>query len=563
MYRSFYNLALRPFHITPDPEFLFLSPSHREALASIIYGIEQRKGFISIFGEVGVGKTTILHSYLHKSDHSSHKLIYIFNSAISYKGLLKQILGEFGVIVAYEDSFELVDKLHHVLIEEYKNNRNVILIIDEAQNMPIETLESLRMLSNLETSEDKLIQILMLGQPEFEQILNRNELRQLRQRIAVRCTINPLSEEESLAYVQHRLAKASSHGTVVFAEGALKTIIKEARGIPRMINILCDNALITGFGYQKRPINRKIVREVVRGYMGKSRVRWWRWVLASFLIVAAILLFATTPHMFRGEVKDRKGLVDGEVGDLSSDKEPAKKLSGVRANGGDSTAVAGESSEQAISSPPTGLPSVEAVPDWGGPASSSIPPETKSSPAKVDRRTNLDTQAVSGMVEASEARHFDAVTIVVPLEGRAPHVIGLMREGMAVSAARSNDFQAVNPGLPVAATSGVGMCGDCVEFSAPKSETASSPAANHAQENDPIIASGTLDSGTNWRIVEKTVKKGDSLTGIIVEEYGQINAELMDQVIKLNPQIKSINVIKVGDKVFLRNLKSMEQLSRR
>ena len=290
MYRDFYHLHKQPFHITPDPEFLFLSPSHREAFAAIIYGIEQRKGFLAITGEVGVGKTTILRAYLEKTGHEQHRIIYVFNAAVSFSGLLKLILGEFGVAASEDDPFEMVNRLHHLLIDEYQNNRNVVLIIDEAQNMPVATLESLRMLSNLETSEDKLLQIILVGQPELTRLLDLHELRQLRQRIAVRCQIDPLTRAESLAYIQHRLARAATHGGVIFAPGALQPIIKEARGIPRIINILCDNTLLTGFGYQQKPITRKIVKEVVaehRGSKPRLRRRWW---LAPFAVAAVVVL---------------------------------------------------------------------------------------------------------------------------------------------------------------------------------------------------------------------------------------------------------------------------------
>ena len=294
MYRSFYHLNKKPFHITPDPEFLFLSPSHGEAFAAIIYGIEHRKGFLAITGEVGVGKTTILRAYLEKTGHEQHRIIYVFNAAVSYSGLLRLILGEFGVVVAEDDTFAMVNRLHHLLIEEYKNNRNVVLIIDEAQNMPVETLEHLRMLSNLETSEDKLLQIVLVGQPELERILDLHELRQLRQRIAVRCRINALTEAESHAYIQHRLAKASAHGEVIFAPGSLQPIIREAGGIPRIINILCDNALLTGFGYQRKPISKKIVQEVVSEYGKPKRRRPRTWWLAPFAVAALVVFVLFT-----------------------------------------------------------------------------------------------------------------------------------------------------------------------------------------------------------------------------------------------------------------------------
>ncbi len=292
MYASFYNLKKEAFHITPDPEFLFLSPSHKEALASIIYGVQHRKGFVSITGEVGVGKTTIVRSYLEQVDRRKLKIIYIFNSNVSFIGLLKTICQELDNTPCSDSDFELVNQLHEILIEDYKKGFNVVLIIDEAQNMPVKTLENLRMLSNLETSTDKLIQIVFSGQPEFERMLGREELRQLRQRVAVKATILPLTKEESLAYIHHRLSKVSVGNNTIFTGGALKKIVMQAQGVPRVINILCENSFITALGYQKKQINTQIVSEVIADFSGgkKKRGIWPSLVLISIVLVLISLL---------------------------------------------------------------------------------------------------------------------------------------------------------------------------------------------------------------------------------------------------------------------------------
>jgi general secretion pathway protein A len=294
MYLNFYNLRIEPFNVTPDPEFLFLNPSHKEALASIMYGVEKRKGFILITGEVGVGETTILRSYLEKIDKEQTKVIYIFNSDVSFEGLLKTVCRELGLDTGLTDVFEIIDRLHIFLIDQYGQGHNVVLIIDEAQNMPIETLESLRMLSNLETTTDKLIQIVLVGQPELEEKLNHEELRQLKQRIAVRTVIYPLTKEESIAYIQHRLTKVYVKKSYIryvpiFNEESLKLIIKYSLGIPRTINILCNNVLIAGFVYQSKPITSRIVREVIADYQGKKRFLLARWVPAFFSVLAFAL----------------------------------------------------------------------------------------------------------------------------------------------------------------------------------------------------------------------------------------------------------------------------------
>lgn len=297
MYQHFYNLKKEPFHITPDPEFLFLSRSHKQALGSIIYGVKNRKGFVVITGEVGVGKTTILRSYLEGVAKPKTKIIYIFNANVSFQNLLKTIYKELGHDAKSGDSVEMLSDMYQILMEEYKQGNTVLLVVDEAQNMPIKTLENLRMLSNLETSKDKLLQIVLVGQHEFDEILNLYELRQLKQRIVIRSTIIPLSEEESAAYIKHRLAKAANNGSQVFTKAALKRIIKEANGIARNLNILCDNALITGFGYKVTPVNTKIVNEVITDFNGEAKPSLLTWVIPpAALLLFIVGLFLIYPH---------------------------------------------------------------------------------------------------------------------------------------------------------------------------------------------------------------------------------------------------------------------------
>jgi general secretion pathway protein A len=290
MYLSYYNLKKEPFHITPDPDFLFFSESHKQALASIIYCTEKKKGFVAITGGVGLGKTTILRSYLERMDNKRLKTIYVFNPNIPFKSLVAIIFHELGIKPLSYDISDMVEQLHLALIEEYSAGNDVILIIDEAQNMPVDTLENLRMLSNLETSTDKLIQIVLIGQPELDDILNKYELRQLKQRIAIRATICPLTREESLMYIKHRLKKAGlKEGQLftIFTKSALQLIIKHAKGIPRTINILCDNALINGFGYQQCPITLAIVKEVIADFKIKKDHFYLK---AQYIYLTSLLL---------------------------------------------------------------------------------------------------------------------------------------------------------------------------------------------------------------------------------------------------------------------------------
>jgi general secretion pathway protein A len=297
MYLDFYRLKQVPFHITPDPHFLFLSPSHKAALGAMIYGIDARQGFVAITGEVGLGKTTIMRSYMERVDTRQLHTICIFNANITFLELLQAIAQEFGLTCPADDPFSLVNQLHKVLINEYQQGRNVALLIDEAQNMPIETLENLRMLSNLETATQKLLQIVLIGQPELDHKLNRHELRQLKQRIVIRVAIAPLTAEQSWAYVYHRLDRAKLSDEPIFTKPALKMLIKAAKGTPRVLNTLCSNALITGFGYQQKPVTDRVARQVIADFQGQGQVLSHRRRLV-YVTVAILLagLFWFSPY---------------------------------------------------------------------------------------------------------------------------------------------------------------------------------------------------------------------------------------------------------------------------
>ena len=302
MYLNYYGLKKQPFHITPDPEFLYLSPSHKEALAAMIYGIEQRKGFVAITGDVGVGKTTILRSYLEGADKKHLKVIYIFNAKLTFEGLLKTIYQEMDLEIESNDVVEMVNKLYRVLIEEYNQGNTIVLVIDEAQNMPVRTLESLRMISNLETSKDKLIQIVLVGQSEFDRLLKLDRLRQLRQRLAVRAVIQPLTDKECLEYIRFRLQKAGAMYHSVFTDSFLKKVVSRARGIPRLLNVLCDNALVTGFGYQQRPVTGKIAGEIIRDYDGSAKSPLGRrWFVGAASISAVIIIILAGALLIRSK----------------------------------------------------------------------------------------------------------------------------------------------------------------------------------------------------------------------------------------------------------------------
>lgn len=301
MYTDFYGLVREPFRTTPDADNLFLSPSHREALGSILYGIKERKGVILVTGEVGVGKTTILRRYLqiaappHLHPPNQQKTIHLYNPNVTFERLLITILHQLGAEPVSGEEAEMLGQLHDVAKTEHSSGGKVVLVIDEAQCIPVETLEGIRMLTNLETANEKLIQIVLMGQPELETLLERHEVRHVRERIAVRARILPLTKDESLAYIQHRLDQASREQVSIFSTAALRMIVKASRGIPRRLNILCDNALMTGFRQRQPMISRKIAKHVVGEIDDIHASSFWRRreavMLAAVLILSLPLLF--------------------------------------------------------------------------------------------------------------------------------------------------------------------------------------------------------------------------------------------------------------------------------
>lgn len=264
MYNEFYGFSEQPFDITPDPKFLFLTESHREALASMNYGIKERKGFISISGEVGTGKTTLIHQLLDGLERGV-KVVFISQTKVTFEQLLREIILELKLrLVGEQNKLSLTRRFNQYLIKRLALDNNLAIIIDEAQHLSIEALEELRMLSNLETATAKLLQIILVGQPELEDKLNSRELRQLKQRIVIRRRILPLREEDSRRYIEHRLKIVGSSASQVFTPDALSMICHYSKGIPRTINILCDNAFLIGHGHGKKKVNPLIIQEVIR-----------------------------------------------------------------------------------------------------------------------------------------------------------------------------------------------------------------------------------------------------------------------------------------------------------
>ena len=267
MYLEYYRLKEFPFNITPDPRFLYFSPHHQEAYDHLIYGIQQRKGFIELTGEVGSGKTTICRAVLSGIGEKVETGL-ILNPSLTESQLIRAILNDFGVEVKGKDRLEHIEALNSFLLDRHSQGYNVALIIDESQDLSPEVMEQIRLLSNLETDQHKLIQIVLCGQPELKRRLARPDLRQLRQRITVRYHIPPLTEEQTMIYIRHRLWVAGNEGELAFEPGAVREVFRYTAGSPRLINAICDNALLAGYVDRITTINARCIQKAVQQLEG-------------------------------------------------------------------------------------------------------------------------------------------------------------------------------------------------------------------------------------------------------------------------------------------------------
>jgi len=268
MYKSFYKLTRNPFEITPDPSFLFPTRRHNEALAALYYGVRRHKGFVVMTGEVGTGKTLLVRCLLELLNRRNVAYAYVFNSRLSALEFLQYLAGDFGLVTAGKNKSDLLLELSSFLIARYQKKLTTVLVVDEAHHLSVEVLEEVRLLTNLETAQEKLLQILLVGQPELDEKLDSIALRQLKQRIALRSQLEPLTFEETRGYVQRRLqlAGANSHAPALFPAETLAKVYRHSRGIPRLINTICENALITSFARQAPAVAPEVIDEVAADF---------------------------------------------------------------------------------------------------------------------------------------------------------------------------------------------------------------------------------------------------------------------------------------------------------
>ena len=262
MYLNYFGLREAPFNLTPDPKFFFNSEHHREALAGLYYGINSKKGFIVVTGEVGTGKTTVIRKLLRNLE-ATHRSVFIFNTLLTFDELFEAILRDLDLEPA-PGRVAMHQQLNDYLLDQVKRGNIVSLLIDEAQNLGEESLEAVRLLSNLETDREKLLQIILIGQPELDVKLNGRSLRQLKQRVSLWCRLNRLTQAEMEAYIAHRLAIAGYEGPEIFPKTSLQTIWQQSAGTPRLINSICDNALLTAFAMSVKIVSPEIIHDVLQ-----------------------------------------------------------------------------------------------------------------------------------------------------------------------------------------------------------------------------------------------------------------------------------------------------------
>ncbi len=337
MYTSYFGFKENPFNLTPDPRYLFLSTHHREALDHMLYGVNERKGFIVITGGIGTGKTTLCRAFLSRLE-SSIKSALIFNSFITEQELLETVVEEFGIdkSVAAGTRKECIDKINEFLLQSFSQGGNAVLVIDEAQNLSPTVLEQIRMLSNLETEKEKLIQIVLVGQPELKDLLTSSSMQQLNERIVVRFELRTLDHKDVRGYVEHRLVVGGGKGDLRFTNSAFSGIYKYSQGNPRRINAVCDRALLIAYANEKHTISRAIVAKAIADIRGdltlKGEARDWSLKRAISSIVLVVLLIMVAGFAgwnfrddFLGFFSGGRNSMPASARDVTSDEPVPKK----------------------------------------------------------------------------------------------------------------------------------------------------------------------------------------------------------------------------------------------
>lgn len=599
MYCEFYQLTERPFNVTPDPKFLYLNARYREAIASLNYGITQRKGFITLIGEAGTGKTTLLNKLLDDLDQKT-KSVFIFNTNVTFEDILEYIFAEFDLPIHNGKRLYMLQRLNSFLLEELRGGGNVALLIDEAQDLEFSVLEDLRLLSNLETAKEKILQIVLSGQPELGQKLSNPVLRQLRQRIGINCRLLPLSRDEITEYCQYRLQAAGSPDLKLFTREAEEQVYHFSRGIPRLVNVVCDNALVIGYALGKKRIGADVITEAAADLLSveapaeepsarpievsapalpvNARSRWrGRFGVMALVMVAIIIgllsVGRTTlqkhaeeplasvhePQKLEvirpGSQPHGTGVVVPMVrsGDHVSPAEPADRESpepAEPANGALAAAASGAwpPALKASDPPAAAAPNVAPVEDAGRPAKIEEPPAVR--PVQERRVTNeglADPPAEEPPLPRAAERQVPAIQAVAasapkPVEPRPPAVVANRTETLPTS-------DTVGRQVPPA---------PAIEPRDPTSSTPD-PEELRGEQDDVAEVAGRGEPGHSPRLdsiqfASVVVRGGDSMSGIALRKYGQASYTILDLLKLANPELKDINLITVGQTIRLPEL---------
>jgi general secretion pathway protein A len=581
MYCDFYQMRERPFNVTADPKFLYLNARYREALASLQYGITQRKGFITLIGEAGTGKTTLLKKLLDDLDQTT-RTVFVFNTNVTFDEILEYIFGEFDLPVHNGRRLYMLQRLNSFLLDELGKGRNVALLLDEAQDLEYSVLEDLRLLSNLETAKEKILQIVLSGQPELGQKLGNPGLRQLRQRVAVSCRLLPLTRDELSEYIQSRLGAAGAADPKLFTRDAEERIFEVSTGIPRLVNIVCDNALVIGYALGKKRISAEVVNEAAADLLTKearsfsteageppARVasggpprsgRLSQIGVIAVVVVALVIGLLSVGRSLLGRdtavpehaAAPRQPLEVVLPGLRDEPDAHAAHASAMEAPG--STAGSRDVNAAAVAPPAAAQPERSApaarVASADSPAGGSAP-QVPAVPAAI----HLDDPAAPvppqpAAPAAASAPASAAAPVVAP--GAAQQPVSAPPPVPAAAAAP----MAAPPAAPVAAAAAAPLPAAAAP---PAIVVAAAPpvaAPAHAALPPPAAASETVD---DLRLVlpdyrRIMVKPGDSISQIANATYGQASATMLDLMKMANPSIRDIDVIAVGQELRLPQL---------
>jgi general secretion pathway protein A len=575
MYCDFYQLRERPFNVTADPKFLYLNARYREALASLHYGITQRKGFVTLIGEAGTGKTTLLKKLLDDLDRTT-RTVFVFNTNVTFDEILEYIFGEFDLPVHNGKRLYMLQRLNAFLLEELGKGRNVALLIDEAQDLEYSVLEDLRLLSNLETAKEKILQIVLSGQPELAQKLGNPSLRQLRQRIAVSCRLMPLSREELSEYIQARLTAAGAADPKLFTRDAEERVFEISGGIPRLVNIVCDNALVIGYALGKKRIGGDVVGEAAADLLtgeapeptvetadliapvATSAPRTRR--ISQLGVVAVVVVALVIGLLSVGRSLLRRSDAVAPPERLAVMRPPLEVLPPGLRDDDQPQRPAHASAHDPVEAPRPAA-AADAAPAAGAAADSPATGGAAAAAPAVAENNSRPTERPAPAAR-QEAVHEQSPTTAgdPPASGPASGTGTGEREAGAAMPAAAAPPPAVHAPVQIAAVA------PPPAVSAPPPPVPAAPApvaapvaAVAAPPPPPRVPEAAPETTDDLRLVlpeyrSIQVKPGDSISQIATSTYGQASATMLDLMKMANPSIRDLDVIGVGQELRLPQL---------